>query len=178
MRVMRATSRKWAVQHQEPIAERVLERAAPRARLRLPGLTLLITLPVLAVGITSLPRLYRLAARQPQTVDQLLSAAGIGDVDGVRSALDDGVQPDANTNGITALAVTSDPAIARLLLSRGAKLDGISDRGTPLLQAVATERLAVARVLLEAGADPNLRMPASSLSPIEAARQRPNAPTT
>ena len=47
-------------------------------------------------------------------------------------------------------------ALCKLLVERGASLNGTSDSSTPLKAAVGVNREAVVRFLLESGADPNL----------------------
>src|SRR5207248_8639473 len=105
--------------------------------------------------------------------DVLLSGAGEDDVAAVRRALEQGVPADASESGITALKLTSTADIARLLLAHGAKLSASPPavKGTALADTLMTRRLAVAEVLLQAGADPNERASSpDGMTPLETAR--------
>lgn len=130
-------------------------RHSARMQVRLSVLLLMVALLLAAWPLASLPQRYRLASGQPQGADLLITAATMGDVFGVRRALDEGVPPDALYNGCTALQLTSDPAVARLLLSRGANPSAWHGHRSPLIAAAATGNVEIAELLLQAGADPN-----------------------
>jgi ankyrin repeat protein len=124
---------------------------------------------VLLWPMVNLPQLSRLACSQSDGDAMLLNAAAVGDIDGVREALRLGIDPDATDRDCTALMLTSDPSIARLLLDRGANPNVVRCHRTPLLSAIPTNNLALVRVLLDAGADPNQHEPAFAF-PLEVAR--------
>jgi cell wall assembly regulator SMI1 len=66
-------------------------------------------------------------------------------------------------NGLTALiqaARTAGPKTIRVLVAAGADVNAVTGWGTPLARAVAEERADNVAALLEAGADPNARVPA------------------
>jgi hypothetical protein len=147
-------------------ADARIERASLTGWGLVTGLVMVTTAVVLVVV---LPRSWRSTTHDAQGAELLIAAAGCGDVAGVRRALDSGVSPDATQCGVCALRGTYDPDIARLLLQRGASVEGPNDSGTPLAQAAMTHRIAVMRVLLKAGADPNRRPAGKRFSPLEAA---------
>jgi ankyrin repeat protein len=124
---------------------------------------------VLLGPMVNLPHLSRLACSPSNGGPTLLDAAAVGDIDGVREALRLGIDADATDRACTALMLTSDPAIARLLLDHGANPNLVRCHRTPLLSAIPTNNLAVVRVLLDAGADPNQHEPAFP-SALEVAR--------
>ena len=134
-------------------------------RARVPGLVFLVVIILMIAAIGGLPRVWRLATHQPEGVRLLLCAAGENDIDTVRRLLDQGVGPDASDTGVRALMLTSDPQIARLLIARGAKIEGDAVRGTPLIDAIMADRNGVVEVLLNAGADPNRCTPGTDTSP-------------
>jgi cell wall assembly regulator SMI1/ankyrin repeat protein len=66
-------------------------------------------------------------------------------------------------NGLTALiqaARTAGPEAIRALVAAGADVNAVTGWGTPLARAVAEKRADNVAALLEAGADPNARVPA------------------
>ena len=95
------------------------------------------------------------------------SAAYLGDVDELTRRLDDGTDPGDRVGGADLLswaAFGGASATAELLLARGA------DPDTGALHfAAGGARLALVRLLLEAGADANRRDPATGRTPLHAA---------
>ena len=66
----------------------------------------------------------------------------------------------ANTRHcLWAAAFTDDPAMVRLLVRRGAPIDGTAENATPLLFALQWSRFASAAELLKLGANPDYRDP-------------------
>src|SRR5437868_5074788 len=91
-----------------------------RFHTRLSLVLLLAAVALVAWPLIDPPRFVHLAYGAPDGANLLIVAASSGDIDGVRRALDQGVAADATSHGFTALILTDDPAIARLLLSHGA----------------------------------------------------------
>lgn len=105
------------------------------------------------VGITDQDRLERTTVH---------SAAGSGDVDGLRALLAEGADPGAaDAEGWTPLhfaAQAQVPAAVEILLASGAAVDVVDHHGnTPLWRAVFCSRGegGTIRLLLEAGGDPD-----------------------
>ena len=88
-------------------------------------------------------------------------------------SLDHGADPDAlNDNGqapLAGVAFKGEAVIARLLLERGAKPDGIGGDRTPLMVAAMFDKADIATMLLDHGADPGARDKAG-LSALDLAR--------
>ena len=92
--------------------------------------------------------------------DNLVKLAGKGDVDGVRSLLDQGVNVNAKDSalGCTALVYAAQwdkPDVVRLLLARGADINMIGDGYTPLTMAASLGKTDIVRILIDKGADVN-----------------------
>ena len=89
----------------------------------------------------------------------LMSAVDSGQVAKVSLVLSENVAVDAETkDGRTALVIAAGrehPAPVRRLLKAGARVEGRSDKFTALTQAVRAGLHETARLLLDAGADPN-----------------------
>ena len=64
---------------------------------------------------------------------------------------------DAELTALGHAASSGNSAMVKLLLGNGADMDAMSDRGTPLIRAVAERHTHVVRVLLNEGANPELR---------------------
>jgi len=93
--------------------------------------------------------------------DQLLAAAGAGDVAGITAALDGGANVDArDATGRTALLAATMAGrtdAVRALLEAGADVDLQDDRqDNPFLYAGAEGELEILQLVNEAGADPTL----------------------
>ena len=90
----------------------------------------------------------------------LMLAAYNGNEPAVRTLLAHGADPDAvNDNGqcpLAGVAFKGETAIVRLLLEHGARPDGTGDR-TPLMVAAMFDKVEVAGLLLQHGADPAAR---------------------
>lgn len=104
------------------------------------------------------------ASAQPQTgdIDALIEAAGSGDLNAVRAAIDSGIPVDAKDSlGVTALMEASYGGRLRMvnfLLEKGADANAKDEAGTsPLLEALGKDHADVALSLINAGADPNVR---------------------
>ncbi len=92
--------------------------------------------------------------------DKLVKLAGKGDVDGVRSLLDQGVNVNAKDSalGCTALVYAAQwdrPDVVQLLLARGADINMIGDGYTPLTMAASLGKTDIVRILIDKGADVN-----------------------
>ncbi len=92
--------------------------------------------------------------------DNLVNLAGKGDVDGVRSLLDQGVNVNAKDSalGCTALVYAAQwdkPDVVLLLLARGADINMIGDGYTPLTMAAFMGKTDIVRILIDKGADVN-----------------------
>jgi ankyrin repeat protein len=92
--------------------------------------------------------------------DNLVNLAGKGDVNGVRSLLDQGVNVNAKDSalGCTALVYAAQwdkPDVVRLLLARGADINMIGNGYTPLTMAAFLGRTDIVRILIDKGADVN-----------------------
>ena len=134
-------------------------KSAPVSRVLISGFLLLNLLLCVAVlvsckrepvahGQQTLPG--EVAAPDPG-VAKFFNAVYRNNLDGVRRQLDNGVDVNAqNAVQQTALHVTQDPKMVRLLLSRGADVNARNDMGlTPMF----TKELPLTRMLVEAGAD-------------------------
>lgn len=73
-----------------------------------------------------------------------------------RWMLDAGASPE---HCLWAAGFRDDAGMLRLLIEHGANLEALAEDETPLLAAVKVSRFRAARVLLEAGADPDVRDP-------------------
>ena len=112
-------------------------------------------------------------ARNVQGTTALARAAFSGTVGSARRLLDAGAIPDdrfAARRGLSILSVAaerSSVAMVELLLSRGAD-PNLSDGNTghALNRALATGRSEIARLLLQAGADPTRRAPLGQVPPL------------
>ncbi|MFH1393798.1 MAG: ankyrin repeat domain-containing protein [Candidatus Micrarchaeota archaeon] len=92
---------------------------------------------------------------------RLLDSVKGGDVDSVRTLLEDGADPNSRDGkGVAALYLAvENPQIAVLLLDRGAEIDAknLSWRHTALMRAcVGIIKPEMVRILLDRGADPNI----------------------
>lgn len=92
--------------------------------------------------------------------DNLMNLAAKGDVNGVRSLLDQGVKVNAKDSalGCTALVYAAQwdkPDVVQLLLARGADINMIGNGYTPLTMAVFMGRADIVRILIDKGADVN-----------------------
>ena len=92
--------------------------------------------------------------------DNLVNLAGKGDVDGVRSLLDQGVNVNAKDSalGCTALVYAAQwdrPGVVQLLLARGADINMIGNGYTPLTMAAFVGKAEIVRILIDKGADVN-----------------------
>ncbi len=92
--------------------------------------------------------------------DNLVNLAAKGDVDGVRSLLDQGVNVNAKDSavGCTALVYAAQwdkPDVVQLLLSRGADINMLGNGYTPLTMAASLGRTDIVRILIDKGADVN-----------------------
>jgi ankyrin repeat protein len=95
------------------------------------------------------------------------SAAFLGDVDTLTAHLDDGSSPSDAASGVDLLSWAAHggaPATARLLLERGADVDGGA-----LHAAAGGARLELVQLLLDAGADVDRREPDTGRAPLHAA---------
>lgn len=68
--------------------------------------------------------------------------------------LDAGASPE---HCLWAAAFRDDEAMLKLLVDRGANIDAVAEDETPLLGAVKVSRFLAVRILLEAGADPDVQ---------------------
>uniref|UniRef100_A0A0E0FEQ8 Small-subunit processome Utp12 domain-containing protein n=1 Tax=Oryza meridionalis TaxID=40149 RepID=A0A0E0FEQ8_9ORYZ len=100
-------------------------------------------------------------------------AIACGDLPSVRYLIDHGADIHHEREGsITFLhsaAKKGRTEIVKLLLSRGAHVDGKSDHGTPLHFAAIKGYESTVKILLEHQADPNKVMPSSQATPLSAA---------
>jgi TonB family protein len=96
--------------------------------------------------------------KSPRAGRELLAAAVRGNIEMVRWLIAQGVDPNADVQGNTALALAAsegDAAAARALLDAGAQVGKAAKNGfTALMGAARAGNVEYARVLLEAGADP------------------------
>lgn len=96
---------------------------------------------------------------EDQAARVLVTQAGKGHTAVVKILLKDGVQPNVEARGYTALiagAEPGDPELAKALITAGARPGDAGASGiTPLMAAALHGRAAYAEVLLRAGADPN-----------------------
>ena len=91
----------------------------------------------------------------------LMLAAYNGNEPAVRVLLEHGADPDMpNDNGqapLAGVAFKGETAITRLLLEHGAIADGLGGDRTPLMVAAMFDKVDIAALLLEHGADPHAR---------------------
>jgi len=98
----------------------------------------------------------------PLDTDRLWQALEADDLEQVEALLQNGVSPDSvdegGTTPLKSAAMGHSMDLARLLLSRGAQVNQLSEMGqdTALHVAAVHADLALVRLLLEHGADPNL----------------------
>jgi len=97
--------------------------------------------------------------RPTPDANMLAESALLGNVDGVRRALNAGVDPDGDSDGSIPLLLAAsggDVQSVALLLEHGANPSRVSPVGyTPLLMAATHGNLKAMILLLDAGADPN-----------------------
>jgi len=137
-----------------------------RAALRL--VTAAAILLALGILMAEGDRLFRLAAGYPIGDELLYVASARGDLDGVRQAIREGASPNAlSPTGVPALAIAAsagESAVVAFLLESGADASMRFDGLTALSYAACTtcdpESI---RLLLEAGADPNVARPSPPL---------------
>lgn len=98
-----------------------------------------------------------------QATRALITQAKKGHTASVRWLLKDGIKPDVEFRGGTALilgAATGDPELAGALIAAGASPgQAVSSGLTPLIAAATAGQVAYGGALLDAGADPNVAMP-------------------
>uniref|UniRef100_I1R866 Uncharacterized protein n=1 Tax=Oryza glaberrima TaxID=4538 RepID=I1R866_ORYGL len=96
-----------------------------------------------------------------------------GDLPSVRYLIDHGAdihhEREGNITFLHSAAKKGRTEIVKLLLSRGAHVDGKSDHGTPLHFAAIKGYESTVKILLEHQADPNKVMPSSQATPLSAA---------
>ena len=108
-------------------------------------------------------RFELVAVRTPEDAEldsTLIGAVTVGNVDAVRTALDNGASVHArrDADGETPLFYVAQPDVAQLLLEAGASVYARNDYGmTPLHDASILGRIEIVQLLLEAGADVNAR---------------------
>ena len=93
---------------------------------------------------------------QQELEEALCDAAEAGKTGVVKELLDLGVSPDANKFGITAMTAASikrHKQIVRLLLKKGASVDGWPNDSIPLHQAIKNGHVEIAALLLDFGAN-------------------------
>ena len=90
--------------------------------------------------------------------EELVFAAGRGDLQAVRDLLAAGVNPDSDDgdwNALTASSMRGHPLVVQELLAAGADPNATVNGNTALLSAAGEGRLPVVQILLAAGANPN-----------------------
>lgn len=132
-------------------------RASVGTRLFAGMLLLSITAGALLLGTWG----YR---RSPQAqrarASELTQAVTNGDAAKLQRLLERATREEINEPDIPLLMQTSDAAIVRMLLDKGADPNrGYSNGETPLMRAAAGGNVEIARMLIDAGADLNLRDP-------------------
>ena len=110
--------------------------------------------------ILALSFLFVTNAKAGEREDKLVDLAMRGNVDGVKSLLDQGVDVNAkNSYGDTALVgacIAGQIDVVRLLLARGADINRAGNIGyTPLFEAVLQGNADIARILIDKGANVN-----------------------
>jgi ankyrin repeat protein len=102
---------------------------------------------------------YPLDDANPENA-RLLDAASIGDLEGVKAAIEDGADPDYVSNGVfgqSALKVAAAHGyvdVIELLLKRGANINIVDEDGsTPLMYALLHENNNAVKILVANGAD-------------------------
>ncbi|MEM6979109.1 MAG: ankyrin repeat domain-containing protein [Planctomycetota bacterium] len=110
-------------------------------------------------------------SQRSDPVDALREAALTGDVDGVKRAIADGLNPIAgDEGGRTALHLASFEGhtdVVALLIDAGAGVDARDQAGrTALMYASTANHVATIRRLLDAGADPNLNDAEEQFTPL------------
>src|SRR4051812_43612268 len=88
-----------------------------RSRSFLADVLFVSVLAAMLWAVAQSPHVWRWASGEPEVDYRLANAAANGDLPGVQRALEQGGSPNANVNGSTALMLTQNVAIARLLLA-------------------------------------------------------------
>ena len=77
------------------------------------------------------------------------------------------VDPSELDDALGYAACGDDPAAVQELLAAGANVNGVGESGyTPLMGAINNQRIAIAKILIDAGADVNARIPENGDTPL------------
>jgi serine/threonine-protein phosphatase 6 regulatory ankyrin repeat subunit B len=133
------------------------------------GILLILISHLLLFGFLYLREPSVHAEGQEARNDALLEAIANEDLNAVTARLDEGSEADARTmDGSTPLMLTQDPRITRRLLAAGADVNARNREGsTALIQASMVGALETTRLLLQAGADLELRDTAQNKTALE-----------